>query len=177
MSRCLRIQLAVFICLGVLALAGGATASARLVRADAAVAAHVAAQARPGARPASVVAAGEFLVHAGAAYYVFEHYIWTPYKAGDLHGFTHVLTIAKAGLAALFVYHEVKVMAGDIKHVKALAFLAAPVAVVIAKLGSLKSAITGGSLKPIGTVQGELGTIERQAGAKGVVIKQIVHSL
>ena len=63
----------------------------------------------------------------GAAYYVFDHFIWRPYRAGDLHGFTHMVKIAKAALAALFVYHEVELMAGDVKNSKTLSFLTAPI--------------------------------------------------
>ena len=79
--------------------------------------------------------------------------------------------------AAVFVYHEVKLMAGDVKGSKTLSFLTAPIAAVITKLDSLKSAITGGNLGAISTVDGSLGSIESQAGAKGVVIKEIVHSV
>jgi hypothetical protein len=117
------------------------------------------------------------VLHAGIAYYVFDHYIWKPFKAGDLHGFTHALTIAKAAVAALFVYHEVKLMASDVQGSKTLSFLTAPLAAVITKLDSLKSAITGGNSSAISTVNGSLGSIQQQAGAKGVVIKEIVHSI
>ena len=65
----------------------------------------------------------KFLLHAGIAYYVFDHFIWKPYRAGDLHGFTHAFTIAKAAIAALFVYHEAKLMATDVKGSKSLKFL------------------------------------------------------
>ncbi len=88
----------------------------------------------------------KFLLHAGIAYYVFDHYIWKPFKAGDLHGFTHAFKIAKAGFAALFVYHEVKLMIADVKSSKLLSFLATPITAVVAKLESLKSDITGGNL-------------------------------
>jgi len=129
------------------------------------------------AHPATAAAVAKFLLHAGIAYYVFDHYIYKPWKAGDLHGFTHAFTIAKAALAALFVYHEVKEMAGDVKDSKLLSFLTAPIAAVITKLNALKAAITGGNLSAIGNVQSGLGAIESQAGAKGVVIKQIVHAI
>jgi hypothetical protein len=129
------------------------------------------------ARPATVAATAEFLLHAGIAFYVFDHYIYKPYKAGDLHGFTHVVTIAKAALAALFVYHEVKVMAGDVKRSKLLSFLTAPIALAIAKLSSLKSAVTGGNLGAVATVEGDLGSVQQKAAGKGILIKEIVHAL
>lgn len=173
MSRRVHIWLAIVGCAGVLAVAdGAATAVARgqarpvpVVRVEAV------------AHPATAVAVIKFLAHAGAAYYVFDHFIWKPYKAGDLHGFTHVFTIAKAGLAALFVYHELKAMAGDVKNSKLLSFLTAPIALAIAKLSSLKSAISGGKLTVIATIESELSAISQKAGSKGVLIKEIVHAV
>lgn len=53
-----------------------------------------------------------FLLHLGAAYFVFHHWVYNPYKQGK---FTHggrirrFAAIVKAGLALLFAYHEVKV--------------------------------------------------------------------
>lgn len=173
MRRQVQLLIALVGCVGVLGVAASASASASvahrqpvaIVRVDAGVAPHTA------------VAVTKFLLHAGIAYYVFDHYIWKPFKAGDLHGFTHAFTIAKAVVAAVFVYHEVKLMAGDVKGSKTLSFLTAPIAAVIAKLESLKSAITGGNSGAISTINGSLGAIESQAGAKGVVIKQIVQSV
>ncbi|MDE3134392.1 MAG: hypothetical protein KGL15_10020 [Acidobacteriota bacterium] len=129
------------------------------------------------AHPATVAAVVKFLAHAGAAFYVFDHFIWKPYKAGDLHGFTHKLKIAEAALAALFVYHEVKVMAGDVKDSKLLSFLATPITAAIAKLSALKSDITGGHLSALNNVQSDLGAIKAQSNAKGYVIKEITHSI
>lgn len=171
MVRRLQLLVALLGCAGVLVLAGSASASAQ--RSGPAAIVRVQAP----AHPATAVAVAKFLLHAGAAYYVFDHYIYKPWKAGDLHGFTHAFTIAKAAIAAVFVYHEVEVMAGDVKSSKLLSFLTAPVAAVIGKLGSLKSAITGGNLNAIGSVQSDLGAVRSQAGAKGYVIKEIVHAL
>jgi hypothetical protein len=173
MVRRIQLLMALVGCVGVLGIAASASASPSIAhrRPVAIVRVHA------GVRPHTTVAVAKFLVHAGIAYYVFDHYIWKPFKAGDLHGFTHAFTIGKAVLAAVFVYHEVKLMAGDVKGSKTLSFLTAPIAAVVTKLDSLKSAITGGNSGAISTVDGSLGSIESQAGAKGVVIKEIVHSL
>lgn len=48
-----------------------------------------------------------FVAHLAAGYFAFHHFVWKPFKDGKLHGF-HVLTYAKAALALLFAYHEVK---------------------------------------------------------------------
>ena len=129
------------------------------------------------AHAATAAATAKFLLHAGIAYYVFDHYIWKPFKAGDLHGFTHAFTIGKAVLAAVFVYHEVKLMVTDVKASKLLSFLATPITLVVAKLESLKSDITGGHLNALNGVQSGLGGIKQQSNAKGAVIKEITHSL
>jgi hypothetical protein len=48
---------------------------------------------------------------------------------------------------------------------------------VVTKLESLKSDITGGHLNALNGVQSGLGSIKQQSNAKGVVIKEITHSL
>lgn len=171
MVRRLQLLVALVGCAGVFAIASSASATVPHSKPVAIV------RVGPAAHPATATAVAAFLLHAGAAYYVFDHYIYKPWKAGDLHGFTHAFTIAKAALAALFVYHEAKAMAGDVKDSKLLSFLTAPITAVIAKLGALKSAITGGNLKAIGTAQSGLAAVQSQAGVKGVVIKEIVHSI
>jgi hypothetical protein len=160
-------------CVGVLGLAGAGAASASIAHSRPAAIEHVDVV----AHPATVVATTKFLLHAGIAYYVFDHYIWKQFKAGDLHGFTHAFTIAKATLAAVFVYHEVKLMITDVKASKLLSFLATPITAVVAKLAALKSDITGGHLNAMNTVQSQLGTIKEQSNSKGAVIKEITHPL
>jgi hypothetical protein len=173
MVRRLQLLTALVGCMGVLGIAASASASASVGHSRPAAIGRADAV----AQPATALAVTKFVAHAGIAYYVFDHYIWKPFKAGDLHGFTHAFTIAKAAVAAVFVYHEVKLMAADVKGSKLLSFLTAPIAGVITKLDSLKSAITGGNLGAISTVDGSLGSIKQQAGGKGVVIKEMVHSL
>jgi hypothetical protein len=171
MVRRLQLLAAVLGCVGAFAIATSASAVAHQSKPTAIVRVEAV------AHPATAVAVAKFLLHAGIAYYVFDHYIYKPWKAGDLHGFTHAFTIAKAAVAAVFVYHELGVMAGDVKGSKLLSFLTAPIAVVVAKLSSLKSAITGGNLNAVGSIQRGLGAVESQAGAKGYVIKEIVHAI
>ena len=171
MVRRLQLLVAILGCVGAFAIAASASASIHHARPAAIV------RVESVAHPATAVAVAKFLLHAGIAYYVFDHYIYKPWKAGDLHGFTHAFTIAKAAVAAVFVYHELGVMAGDVKGSKLLTFLTAPIAAVVTKLSSLKSAITGGNLNAIGSIQSGLGSVESQAGAKGYVIKEIVHAI
>jgi len=174
-NRRLQMLVAVTACLGALVLAGGGSAVASASAAGnrpALVVRHDAV-----ARPATATDVAKFLLHAGAAFYVFDHFIWKPYKAGDLHGFTHKFTVLKAAVAAVFVYHEVKVMAGDVKGSKLLSFLATPITKVTGELSKLKSDITGGNLAALDTVQSDFGAIKQQGNGKGINIKEIVTSL
>ena len=171
MVRRVQLLVALVACAGVFAIAAGASATASAPHS------RPLAIERVVAHPATAAAVTKFLLHAGLAYYVFDHYIYQPFKAGKLHGFTHALTIAKAALAAIFVYHEVKLMVSDVKGSKLLSFLATPITAVVTKLESLKSAISGGNLNAISSVQSGLGAVKQQSNAKGVVIKEIVHSI
>src|SRR5579871_5950614 len=48
----------------------------------------------------------KFVLHAGLAFGAFHRYIYKPFKAGSFTGPDKVKTIAKAAIAAAFVYHE-----------------------------------------------------------------------
>jgi hypothetical protein len=51
----------------------------------------------------------KFLLHAGLAFGAFHHFIWKPIRDGALaHPFRHKLALIKAGLASLFVAHDLK---------------------------------------------------------------------
>jgi hypothetical protein len=69
----------------------------------------------------------KFVLHAGLAFGAFHRYIYKPFKAGELHGFSHKLTIIKAGLAGLFAYHELKLAIKDAQASPILSKLVAPV--------------------------------------------------
>ncbi len=167
-------MLAVIACAGTFAFsAGGEIAAAATQSRRALVVRHDAV-----ARAATAVATTEFLLHAGIAYYAFDHYIWQPYKAGDLtHGFTHKIKIAEAGVAALVVYHELKLAITNVRSSRLLSFLAVPLTAAVAKLGSLKSQISAGNLNSLNGVQSSLGAIKQQSASKGVVIKEIEKSI
>jgi hypothetical protein len=172
MSRRFPSTLAVLACAGMFTFTGpgaGLAAAASAHNRPALIVRHNAT-----AHPASTLG---FLAHAGLAYYVFDHYIYKPYKAGDLtHGFTHKLKLVEAGLAAVFVYHEMKLAITDVKGSK-LAFLAVPITALVAKLSGLGSKLGGGDTSALSGVEGDLGAIQSQAGAKGFNIKQIQHSI
>jgi hypothetical protein len=122
----------------------------------------------------------KFLFHAGLALGAFHHWIYKPFKAGDLkHPLLHKVALIKAGLAGLFVYHELKLAASDAKSSKLLSTLFAPITLVAAKLASLKSSITSGKAKgsDLEGVKSELDQISSSASAKGKPITESVPSV
>jgi hypothetical protein len=121
----------------------------------------------------------KFLIRAGLAFGAFHHFIYNPVKAGDLkHPTLHKLTLVKAGLAALFVYHELKLAATDVKRSKILSALFAPLTLVANKLSALKSSLTSGSAKPsdISGLNSQLTQIGNTAASKGQAISESIPS-
>ena len=64
----------------------------------------------------------KFLLHAGLAFGAFHRYIYKPFRAGVFsHPFLHKLSLIKAGLAVLFINHELRIAAIDVRAQPALA--------------------------------------------------------
>jgi hypothetical protein len=117
----------------------------------------------------------KFLFHTGLAFGAFHHFIYEPFKAGDFkHPFLHKLTLVKAGLAALFVYHELKLAAQDVKASKLLSKLFAPITFLAAKIRSLASPITGGhaSAADLGGANSSIDQIKGSAASAGQTITE-----
>ena len=122
----------------------------------------------------------KFLLHAGLAFGAFHHFIYEPVKAGDLkHPFSHKLTLIKAGVATLFVVHELKLAAVDVKSSKILSTLFAPLTFVANKLSALKSSIVGGSANPadVTNLNGSLSQISATAASHGQSISDAIPSV
>ncbi|MGI8715770.1 MAG: hypothetical protein ACR2NR_21825 [Solirubrobacteraceae bacterium] len=121
----------------------------------------------------------KFLLHAGLAFGAFHRYIYKPFRAGDFkHPFLHKLTLIKAGLSALFVEHELRIAATDVKSSKILRALFSPLTAVASRISSLKSSITGGSVgsSAIGGVQSQLSSISHVASTQGQSIQDAIPS-
>jgi hypothetical protein len=121
----------------------------------------------------------KFLLHAGLAFGAFHHFIYDPFKAGDLrHPFLHKLTLIKAGLAALFVYHELKLAAVDVHSSKILSALFRPLTAAADKIKSLRSSIVSGGSGPSGVtgLNSQLTQIGSTASSKGQTIGETVPS-
>lgn len=85
----------------------------------------------------------KFLFHAGLAFGAFHRYIYKPFRNG---GFSppsqHKAAIVKAGLAALFAFHEAKIALRDAQASPILSKLVSPLTALQRQLSGL-----GGRLK------------------------------
>jgi hypothetical protein len=124
-----------------------------------------------------------FLLHMGLAYYAFHHWVWTPYKAGQL-GMSHKGNTVKAGIALLFTVHECKVAYGIAKGSNSATLHA-----IIAPLNALMSAATsaGDKLKAgdynaadishLGSLTSSIGTTASKGGYAIKDIKTAIPGL
>ena len=122
----------------------------------------------------------KFIFHAGLAFGAFHHFIYEPIKAGDLaHPLSHKFTIVKMGLAGLFVYHEVKLAAQDVKGSKLLSTLFAPITALAAEIKSLGASIGAGHGSPssaASAVNSNIASISSTAASKGQSITESLPS-
>lgn len=112
----------------------------------------------------------KFVFHAALAFGAFHHYIYKPARAGELtHPLAHKLTAAKAAVAALFTYHELKLAAQDVKSSALLSKLFAPITIVAAKIRALENSIKGGhtSTSNVEGVNSSLASIKSTAASNG----------
>ncbi|MGH3805964.1 MAG: hypothetical protein ACRDRU_04860 [Pseudonocardiaceae bacterium] len=109
----------------------------------------------------------KFVLHAGLAFGGFHHFIYAPYKAGNLHGFA---ALAKTGLAGLFTVHELKLAKADAESSPTLCHLAAPFDKASAAISSSISQIKSGkaSSQDIEGLNNDVNAVQRGAQAGGV---------
>jgi hypothetical protein len=114
----------------------------------------------------------KFVLHAGLAFGAFHRYIYKPFKAGDLHGFTHKLTIVKAALAGLFAYHELKLAIKDAQASPKLAKLVAPVTALADKLKALGASVKSGNAdtSSIDSANGSVSSLSNLAKRAGLSV-------
>lgn len=121
----------------------------------------------------------KFVFHAGLAFGAFHHFIYNPYRAGNLrHPLSHKLAVAKAALAAAFVYHELKLAANDVRSSKLLSKLFAPITIVAAKVRGLGNPIKSGQDPgaEIAAANSSLASIKSTAASNGQPISDQVPS-
>jgi hypothetical protein len=115
----------------------------------------------------------KFILHFGLAAGAFHHFIYLPFRAGDFaHPLSHKLAVVKAGVAGLFVYHELKLAADDVKSSKALSTLFAPITALANKVSALRTSILGGhaSSADVTSVQAGGNAIAATANAAGTTV-------
>ncbi len=121
----------------------------------------------------------KFVFHAGLAFGAFHRYIYGPFRSGVFgKPLTHKVAIAKAALAALFTYHELKLAAKDVQASKILSTLFAPLTFVSNKVRSLVTSIKRGHVggAEINGINTSISGISSSAGAAAATITDKVPS-
>ena len=122
----------------------------------------------------------KFLLHAGLAFGAFHRYIYKPFRSGGFTpASTHKLAIVKAGGAALFVYHELKIALVDARSSPVLSKLVSPLTAVETKLNSLRAGLHGGKLDgaAINQANSQLTGVGSQSAHSGATIHDIATKL
>ena len=137
----------------------------------------------PSAHSATAAAVVKFAFHAGLAFGAFRYLIYKPYRAGDFtHGsFLHKLAAyVKAGAAALFCYHEVKLALADAKSSKLLSRLVSPlnslVALFATVVAKVKARDLGGAAGTLKSASSTASSVEHSAASAGASVSEKVPS-
>jgi hypothetical protein len=118
-----------------------------------------------------------FVLHAGAGFYAFHHFVWARYKNGgfsasDPHRKSNIV---KAALALLFAYHEFKVAYGiaNKSNSKTLHVLVAPLSRLGGAVGTVYTKLKGGqySDSDIQSLNDNVSSFGKVSGSNGVDIK------
>lgn len=134
----------------------------------------------PGAASSSssAVALPTAVLHAGLALGAFHHYIYAPFKSGAFtHGlFKHKIALAKAALAGLFAYHELRLALADAKASPLLSKLLAPFDALLAELASLAARLKGGHVDAgaLSSADAQVEGLTSQARRSGFSIAETV---
>jgi hypothetical protein len=117
----------------------------------------------------------KLLLHAGLAFGAFHRYIYKPYQAGALKAGAPGRTKAllKAGAAALFAVHELRVAARDIAADPTLCHLATPLDSLAASLQSFGDKAKAGQLNPadVTGLEGAVSKLKQQSSQLGAPIQ------
>ncbi len=121
----------------------------------------------------------KFVLHAGLAFGAFHHWIYLPAKAGDFaHPFLHKLTVIKAGLAGLFVYHELKLALQDARADPTLSKLVSPVTALDNKIHSVATSLKGGhpDVSAIAQSNSSISSVGQLASNAGQPVRDLLPS-
>jgi len=114
----------------------------------------------------------KFVLHAGLAFGAFHRYIYKPFKKGGLHGFG----LAKAALAGVFAYHEIKLALFDAQSSPLLKRLVSPLTALTAGLLALGNKLKGGKSdgKAIESTNSRVSSAAAAARGAGQSVTDIV---
>ena len=118
----------------------------------------------------------KFLLHSGLAFGAFHRYILKPFRAGSFRKGApgRVKALVKAGAAALFAFHELKIARADaICDGPLLRRLATPISDAAGSLSRLRVLRTGSGLGAIGAAASTVIGLGSQAAGSGAPIKDI----
>src|SRR5919201_4171527 len=126
---------------------------------------------------AAILDKTRFLLHAGAGFYAFHHFVWARYKNGgfsvsDPHRKSNIV---KAALALLFAYHEFKVAYGIAykSNSKTLHALIAPLNRLGGAVNTVYTKLKGGQYSDtdIESLNDNVSSFGKLSGSNGVAIK------
>lgn len=118
----------------------------------------------------------KFVLHAGLAFGAFHRYIYKPYKAGSFSPpLSHKAALVKAGLAAAFAYHEVKIALTDARSSPLLSKLLSPLLALQTKLQTMTGRLKGGSLDAadINSANGDVSSIGAASASSGAPVHDL----
>jgi hypothetical protein len=123
----------------------------------------------------------KFVAHMALAFGAFHRYIYKPLRAGAFKSGApgRLKAIFKAGAAAVFAAHELKLAHADALSDSHLRPLAEKIEALFGRLGSLGSALKTGSLNPadIAGSAGAVNALGAASGGLGVAIKDAAPAL
>jgi hypothetical protein len=141
-------------------------------------------EATPGSCPTTstkTFAKTRFVLHAGLAFGAFHRYLYRPYEAGTFSKGAHgrILTFVKAGAAAVFIEHEIRLTAGDVQADPTLCkLIAAPLRSLSADVSGAVGQLRGGNTAGVLGAQSNLGSITSLARSHGAsIVDQAAPSL
>lgn len=121
----------------------------------------------------------KFVANAGIAFGAFHHFIYQPYKAGDLqHPLQHKKATLLAIAAAGVTYNRLKAAIEDAKASPTLSKLVTPLNALLASVTGLAAKVKSGGLSggSLDSISGAMGTLSGQSASAGSVIKDVVPS-
>lgn len=103
----------------------------------------------------------KFIFHAALAFGAFHRYIYKPFRRGGFRPPSqHKAALLKAGLAALFAYHEAKIAITDAQSSPLLSKLVAPLTALQRQLSGLSGRLKSGVLDATG-ISAAASTVDR----------------